>query len=293
MYQADAYDWLRNNFDENVAASDFAYTLGDLPDFDFGQDRAAEDAFLYDTNALQRAYEISAYGPDGLDQLYDFKDSRFLSAVPGEGGNFENPNDIISRAAGLGDTASQDAEWLAATKAQEAQDAQNAEAQKEANALEEKRLEAVEKERLIEQENRNDQGIADFTAQVGKTPAELNFGGYYDDDGNLVTALQEAEDWWYERDSVDSDILVNQVIVEAMRTLRDRILKESQDSRMRNAGGDIGVDLELKYRLINGFDLETGKQSEAEGAVVINPNETGQVGVANRRLWDIIELDYD
>ena len=146
---------------------------------------------------------------------------------------------------------------------------------------------------MIEQENRNDQGIADFTAQVGKTPAELNFGGYYDDDGNLVTALQEAEDWWYERDSVDSDILVNQVIVEAMRTLRDRILKESQDSRMRNAGGDIGVDLELKYRLINGFDLETGKQSEAEGAVVINPNETGQVGVANRRLWDIIELDYD
>jgi hypothetical protein len=102
QYVQQRQDWMRNDFDTRIGNSQYADALGYLPEFNFDDSFAAEDSYLYDEEALQRAYAISA---GNLSENFDFKTSSLINAM--SDGNYENPNDLISRSEGRGDTASQ------------------------------------------------------------------------------------------------------------------------------------------------------------------------------------------
>lgn len=106
LYDQQRIDYLRADFDNRVSSSEQANILGTVPDFNFDNPYGAQESYLMDVDALQRAYRQAA---NGMAEQYDFKNSSLMNAM--SDGNFENPNDILSRSAGLGDTASQRADY--------------------------------------------------------------------------------------------------------------------------------------------------------------------------------------
>tara|TARA_R110000737_G_scaffold352664_1_gene399642 strand:+ start:825 stop:2624 length:1800 start_codon:yes stop_codon:yes gene_type:complete len=168
QYDQRRLDELRTDFDDRISNSEYSDLMGTVPEFDFDDPSGAGNAFSYDVSALQRAYEIEL---PGLRENFDFKDSSFINAM--SDGNYENPNDIISRSEGRGDTASQTVEYerfLAEQQKIFDEGVANRETQR---VIENENRQKTETKAAEEQTNADVMNFARLMG--GKTPGDLGF----------------------------------------------------------------------------------------------------------------------